>query len=136
MEERLAKYGPNELVEKAGRTPLKIFWEQITATMVLILIALGVPAQTFLTSTSQAMASVMGMVVWKGVGYWMVILLAGLKDIPEAILEAAIVDGAGSARRPRALWVRHGSPRRGCRSTTGRCCTRCLVWRRWAPSPR
>src|SRR5512147_2666088 len=41
---RLAKYGPNELVEKGGRTPLRIFWEQITATMVLILIAAAVVA--------------------------------------------------------------------------------------------
>jgi len=64
-----------------------------------LLIAVSLPAQTFLTSTSQAMASVMGMVVWKGVGYWMVILLAGLKDIPEGIQEAAIVDGAGPSRR-------------------------------------
>src|SRR5829696_2407539 len=36
---RLTQYGHNELVEKSGRTPLKIFWEQITAPMVLILIA-------------------------------------------------------------------------------------------------
>ena len=27
---RLTQYGHNELVEKGGRTPLKIFWEQIT----------------------------------------------------------------------------------------------------------
>ena len=32
--DRLERYGRNELVEKGGRTPLKIFWEQITATMV------------------------------------------------------------------------------------------------------
>jgi len=43
-ETRLAQYGRNELVEKGGRTPLKIFWEQITATMVLILIAAAVVA--------------------------------------------------------------------------------------------
>ena len=43
-EARLAKFGRNELVEKGGRTPLKIFWEQITATMVLILIAAAVVA--------------------------------------------------------------------------------------------
>jgi len=43
-ESRLAKFGRNELVEKGGRTPLKIFWEQITATMVLILIAAAVVA--------------------------------------------------------------------------------------------
>jgi P-type Ca2+ transporter type 2C len=41
---RLAQYGRNELVEKGGRTPLKIFWEQFTATMVLILIAAAVVA--------------------------------------------------------------------------------------------
>jgi multiple sugar transport system permease protein len=64
-----------------------------------LLIAVGIPAQTFLTSQAQAMTSVMAMVVWKGVGYWMVILLAGLKDIPEGIQEAAIVDGAGPSRR-------------------------------------
>ncbi len=44
VETRLTAYGPNELVEKAGRTPLKIFWEQITATMVLILIGAAVIA--------------------------------------------------------------------------------------------
>ena len=44
VQKRLAKYGRNELVEKGGRTPLKIFWEQITATMVLILIAAAVAA--------------------------------------------------------------------------------------------
>lgn len=64
-----------------------------------LLVAMGVPPQTFLTSQSQAMTSVIGMVVWKGVGYWMVILLAGLKEVPEGILEAATVDGAGPARR-------------------------------------
>ena len=64
-----------------------------------LLISVGIPPQTFLTSQRQAMASLMGMVVWKGMGYWMVILLAGLKDIPEGIQEAAIVDGAGPTKR-------------------------------------
>ncbi len=37
--ERLRQYGPNELVERGGRTPWRILWEQLTATMVLILLA-------------------------------------------------------------------------------------------------
>ncbi len=41
---RLMQHGRNELVEKGGRTSLKIFWQQITATMVLILIAAAVVA--------------------------------------------------------------------------------------------
>jgi len=41
---RLKQYGRNELVEKGGRTPLAILWEQLTATMVLILVAAAVVA--------------------------------------------------------------------------------------------
>lgn len=39
---RLAEYGFNELQEKSARGPLKLLWEQLTATMVLILIAAAV----------------------------------------------------------------------------------------------
>jgi len=41
---RLTENGPNELVEKGGRTPLQIFWSQLTETMVLILIAAAIAA--------------------------------------------------------------------------------------------
>ncbi len=41
---RLEKYGVNELIERGGRSPLRILWEQITATMVLILIGAAVMA--------------------------------------------------------------------------------------------
>jgi Ca2+-transporting ATPase len=41
---RIEKHGANELIERGGRTPLKILWEQITATMVLILIGAAVVA--------------------------------------------------------------------------------------------
>jgi Ca2+-transporting ATPase len=35
---RLIQYGPNELVERAGKSVWRILWEQLTATMVVILI--------------------------------------------------------------------------------------------------
>jgi Ca2+-transporting ATPase len=41
---RLDKHGPNELVEKGDRTPLRILWEQLTNTMVLVLVAAAVAA--------------------------------------------------------------------------------------------
>ncbi len=41
---RIAQYGHNELIERGGRQPLQILWEQLTATMVLILIAAAVAA--------------------------------------------------------------------------------------------
>ncbi|MBX3016116.1 MAG: cation-translocating P-type ATPase [Caldilineaceae bacterium] len=42
VNERLQTYGPNELEEQGGRSPWKILWEQLTATMVLILVAAAV----------------------------------------------------------------------------------------------
>ena len=42
--QRLKEHGANELIERGGRTPFQILWEQITATMVLILIGAAVVA--------------------------------------------------------------------------------------------
>lgn len=56
---------------------------------------LGIESQMFLRSASQAMNSIIGMTVWQGVGYQMLIFLAGLNDIPEELYEAASMDGAG-----------------------------------------
>jgi P-type Ca2+ transporter type 2C len=39
---RLARFGPNELVEKGRANPLRLLWEQISSTMVLILIVAAV----------------------------------------------------------------------------------------------
>jgi ABC-type sugar transport system permease subunit len=59
-----------------------------------VLVAIGLPPQPFLTSDRQAMASVIAMVTWKGVGYWTIIFLAGLQAIPTVFREAATIDGA------------------------------------------
>ena len=41
------------------------------------------------------MPSVIGVDTWKGVGYIMVILIAGIQAIPREYYEAAAIDGAG-----------------------------------------
>ncbi|MCL3776661.1 MULTISPECIES: sugar ABC transporter permease [unclassified Actinomyces] len=60
---------------------------------------LGGPQVNFLTETGLAMPSIMAMSLWRNFGYFMVILLAGLKAIPPELLEAAQIDGAGALRR-------------------------------------
>jgi len=55
---------------------------------------LGIPDQPFLTSTEQALMSIIVLCTWKGVGYWMIFLLAGLQGIPSSLYEAASIDGA------------------------------------------
>ena len=41
-QQRLGRYGANELIDRGTKSPWKILWEQFTATMVLILIAAAV----------------------------------------------------------------------------------------------
>ncbi|MCS6828989.1 MAG: cation-transporting P-type ATPase, partial [Caldilinea sp.] len=50
-----AQVGPNELVERASRSPWRLLWEQFTATMVLILIAAGM-ISLFLQKWQEAVA--------------------------------------------------------------------------------
>lgn len=49
----------------------------------------------WLTSPSTSIFAVMAVTVWKGLGYYMVIYLAGLQSIPDNLYEAAEIDGAG-----------------------------------------
>lgn len=53
----------------------------------------------FLTDSTLLLFSAMFVSVWKGLGYYMVVYLAALANVPKELYEAAQVDGAGSARR-------------------------------------
>lgn len=48
----------------------------------------------WLTSPNWAIWSVMVVTIWKGLGYYMVIYLAGLQGIPQELYEAAAMDGS------------------------------------------
>ncbi len=54
-QKRLQQHGPNELVEKGGKHPVRLLWEQISSTMVLILIAATV-VSALLGKTTEAAA--------------------------------------------------------------------------------
>jgi multiple sugar transport system permease protein len=53
------------------------------------------PATDFLRDPRLAMPAIILMSIWQGVGYQMVILLAGLQAVPQALYEAAAIDRAG-----------------------------------------
>lgn len=55
----------------------------------------GIEAQGFFTDRRQALWCIVTVATWKGCGYWMMFLLAGLKSIDESIYESAKIDGAG-----------------------------------------
>ena len=66
-------------------------------------VGLGALALPWLVDPKIAMASIIGVDTWKGVGYIMVILLAGLQTIPKDYYEAAEIDGASSTARFRYI---------------------------------
>lgn len=61
----------------------------------LILRQLGLQGQNWLGDPALAMPAIIAMIVWKNMGFAMVIFLAGLQTIPTALYEAARIDGAG-----------------------------------------
>jgi multiple sugar transport system permease protein len=63
-----------------------------------LLSAIGGNPQPFFTSPAQALACIMVVASWIGIGYWMLFLIAGLQAIPEEIYEASRLDRAGPLR--------------------------------------
>ncbi|MFC0134613.1 lactose ABC transporter permease [Massilia eurypsychrophila] len=63
-----------------------------------LLIASGITDNpvAFLTDPNNALFSVMAVTVWSGMGYYMVIYLAGLQSIPRHLYEVAEVEGVSA----------------------------------------
>jgi ABC-type sugar transport system permease subunit len=66
-----------------------------------VLISLGLVNRgiPFLDSFEWAMPAVIVAAIWQIVGFFMIILLAGLQTIPQELYEAAAIDGAGAVQR-------------------------------------
>jgi multiple sugar transport system permease protein len=60
---------------------------------------LHLPAAAWLNSTVWALPAVIIVGIWKGLGFNMVILLAGIMGISDTYYEAAAIDGAGAFTR-------------------------------------
>jgi len=55
--------------------------------------------QTWLSNPKTALYAIFVASLWQGIGQPMILFLAGLQTVPEEVLEAAIIDGAGKVRR-------------------------------------
>lgn len=60
-----------------------------------ILSAVGLPQQGFLRSLDQALYAIMATSIWAGLGFQIIIFMAGLRAIPNTYYEAARIDGLG-----------------------------------------
>jgi ABC-type sugar transport system permease subunit len=60
---------------------------------------IGIPPQTWLSAPQTALGSIVLLNVWQQIGYFTVLAVAGLTQIPDALHEAAKIDGAGPVQR-------------------------------------
>ena len=60
---------------------------------------LGIGPISWLTTGDYALTAITISTVWSAVGYYAIIVLAGLQTIPKDVLEASVIDGASVFRR-------------------------------------
>lgn len=59
-----------------------------------LLALVGLPDQKYLASPDQALPSIVVVLVWQALGFYVIIFIAGLEGIPVDFYEAAKIDGA------------------------------------------
>ena len=64
---------------------------------------LGIGMVNWLGDTDLALGSIIAITVWKNTGYYMLFFLAGLAGVPQDLVDAARIDGAGAWRRLRSI---------------------------------
>lgn len=95
---RTAFYIPSLL---GGGVAVAITWKQmwrVDGMINRLLSAMGIPAVNWLNNPNTALYVLILLGVWQ-FGSQMLIFLAGIKDVPMSLHEAAIVDGAGPVKR-------------------------------------
>lgn len=80
-----------------------ILWQQLYSTDAgvfnLVLTRLGLDPVPWLTDPAIAIYSIAVMATWKNIGFYIVLFLAGLQNVPRELYEAASIDGANRAQR-------------------------------------
>jgi raffinose/stachyose/melibiose transport system permease protein len=81
-------------------TATSILWRFIlypneTGVLNRAAVALGLPSVQWLIESSTALNCLIAVTAWSSVGYYMIIGLAALTSVPDELLEAATIDGAG-----------------------------------------
>ncbi|WP_208639635.1 carbohydrate ABC transporter permease [Halobacillus trueperi] len=70
-----------------------------------LLLKLGMEPQQWLNDETLVIPVLVAVAVWKGIGYMMIIFLAGLQNVPEDLYEAADIEGAGVLQKFRHVTV-------------------------------
>jgi ABC-type sugar transport system permease subunit len=86
-----------------------IIWSQLYSPQYgpidVVLHNVGLPTPGWLSSPGAALISLVIFNVWQMLGYYVVLLVAGLTQIPTDVYEAAAIDGAGAFRRTWSITI-------------------------------
>jgi ABC-type sugar transport system permease subunit len=96
---RLIYYLPTVTSAIAISTIWLFLYQQQFGLINQVLSMVGLPHVAWLTTPLMSMPSLIIMSVWGGVGFAMVILIAGLRGIPVEYYDAAAIDGASTWQR-------------------------------------
>jgi multiple sugar transport system permease protein len=88
----------NHLFGFIGLKPLS-WLNEPKGILTVIFESINVRIPSWLGGPSVTLVAISIMSIWKNVGYYMIIFLAGLQNIPRTYYEAAEIDGAGPIKR-------------------------------------
>ena len=100
---RAALYWPSMISFIVAGIAFRFLFNDDSGLINYLLSRLGRAGLPWLTERSHALAVVVLATLWSRTGFYMVIFVAGLQNIPESYYEAARVDGASAARRFRSI---------------------------------
>jgi multiple sugar transport system permease protein len=100
---RAAIFLPAVVSLAVAAIPFRLMFEPSIGFATFWLATIGIHTSDWLTSPTLAMPAVIIVGIWKNVGFYMVIYLAGLQTIPPELYEAATLDGASPWRRFRRI---------------------------------
>jgi multiple sugar transport system permease protein len=100
---RAAIFLPAVVSLAVAAIPFRLMFTPSIGLVTYWLGAIGIHASDWLNSSTLAMPAVIIVGIWKDVGFYMVIYLAGLQTIPREFYEAARIDGASAWQRFRRI---------------------------------
>jgi len=96
---RVGYYLPYVTAIVAVSVVWRVMYQHDSGIINRVLGFVGIDGPNWLESTTWSLPAIVLMTAWRGMGYQMVIFLAGLQAIPEGLYEAAEVDGASRWQR-------------------------------------
>lgn len=96
---RTAFFVPVVISTAVAGTVFKLIYNRDFGLLNVLLGAVGIPNISFLSNADIAMNGVIILGIWKAVGFYMIIFLAGLNNIPHDLYESASVDGASKVKQ-------------------------------------